>query len=85
MFSFVFYIFIQAQTNDKNLTKGKNPIIIIPGLTGSELINSKTGEIVWFNRNARKTMILRLPISSLDLSQKNIRLVAGDIIRVCNF
>lgn len=31
----------QAQT-------GKRPIIIIPGITGSELINSETGEKVWF-------------------------------------
>ena len=31
-----------------NSQKGKAPVIIIPGLIGSELINKKTNETVWF-------------------------------------
>ncbi len=74
---------IQAQITNTN--KGKNPIIIIPGLTGSELINSKTGETVWFKAQRSKDDDIRLPISSLDLSQNKDSLVAGDVIRGVQF
>ena len=61
--------------------KGKNPIIIIPGLTGSELINSKTNEVVWFKPQRSKDDDLRLPISSVNLAQNKDLLIAGDITR----
>ena len=81
LFSFiaVFSATIHAQT------KGKNPIIIIPGLTGSELVNSKTGETVWFKAQRSKDDDIRLPISSLDLSQNKDSLIAGDVIRGVQF
>lgn len=60
--------------------KGKAPIIIIPGLTGSELVNSKTGELVWFKLRRAKTDDIRLPISP-NLAQNRDNLVPRDIIR----
>lgn len=59
---------------------GKAPIIIIPGITGSELKNSKTGKTVWFSRGRDKDDDIRLPISP-DLKKNRDTLVPGDIIR----
>lgn len=59
---------------------GKEPVIIIPGLTGSELVNSKTGEKVWFKARRSKDDDLRLPISP-NLARNHDNLVVGDIIR----
>ena len=60
--------------------KGRAPIIIIPGLTGSELVNSRTGEEVWFKARRAKDDDLRLPISPV-LSRNRDSLVPRDIIR----
>src|SRR5262249_38212749 len=60
--------------------QGKPPVIIIPGLTGSELVNSKTGEKVWFKLRKPKDDDLRLPISP-NLAANHDGLVAGDILR----
>lgn len=73
---------VQAQTTP---VKGKNPIIIIPGLTGSELINSKTKEVVWFKPTRSKDDDVRLPISSLNFAQNTDSLIAGDVIRNVKF
>ena len=59
---------------------GKAPLIIIPGLTGSELINGKTNSRVWFQRSRSKDDDIRLPISPV-LSRNRDSLVASDIIR----
>src|SRR5829696_4223149 len=37
------------------LRKGKRPVIIIPGILGSELVNSETKERVWINLSTAKT------------------------------
>jgi len=63
---------------------GKAPIIIIPGLTGSELVNSRTGEQVWFKNHRSKEDDIRLPISP-NLAQNRDNLVSGDIIRAVQF
>jgi len=60
--------------------QGKPPVIIIPGLTGSEMINSKTGEKVWVKARRSKVDDLRLPLSS-NLAANRDSLVPGDIIR----
>ncbi|GIU81301.1 MAG: hypothetical protein D6687_09715 [Acidobacteria bacterium] len=44
-------------------TPGKRPIIIIPGILGTELINKQTEEKAWFNRSVAETDSLALPIS----------------------
>jgi pimeloyl-ACP methyl ester carboxylesterase len=59
---------------------GKAPIIIIPGLTGSELVNSRTGEEVWFKAKRSKDDDLRLPISA-NLARNHDDLVPKDILR----
>lgn len=65
-------------------SSGKPPIIIVPGLTGSELVNSKTGEEVWFKARRAKDDDLRLPISP-DLSRNRDNLTVRDIIRKVEF
>lgn len=60
------------------------PVIVIPGLTGSELINQKTGEVVWFKAPRSKDDDLRLPIT-LDPRKAGDNLVAGDILRKVKF
>jgi len=59
--------------------KGKEPVIIIPGLSGSELVNNKTGEVVWYNSHRSRDDDIRLPISPTLRNHDN--LVASDIIR----
>jgi pimeloyl-ACP methyl ester carboxylesterase len=68
----------------ENASKGKTPIIIIPGLTGSELVNSKNQEIVWFKPGRAKDDDLRLPISP-NLARNRDSLRTGDIIRGVQF
>jgi pimeloyl-ACP methyl ester carboxylesterase len=61
-------------------TTGKLPVIIIPGLIGSELINRETGEGVWFHLQRAKKDDLRLPISP-NIARNRDNLVPGDILR----
>jgi pimeloyl-ACP methyl ester carboxylesterase len=66
------------------LVTGRPPVIIIPGLTGSDLVNSKTGEEVWFKTRRAKDDDIRLPISPV-LSRNRDNLVTKDIIRSVKF
>ena len=87
-FCFVFFtISLAAQDAPKvpaASPKGKTPVIIIPGLTGSDLINSKTGEVVWFRARRVKDDDIRLPISPL-LARNRDNLVTKDVIRSVQF
>jgi pimeloyl-ACP methyl ester carboxylesterase len=58
-------------------TEGKRPVIVIPGILGSELINSKTGEHVW--PTPFRTSEEGLPMNP-DLSQNDDDLVPGKIV-----
>jgi pimeloyl-ACP methyl ester carboxylesterase len=62
------------------LAQGENPIILIPGLTGSELVNQKTGEVVWFKAPRSKDDDLRLPVSP-NIARNKDNLVPGDALR----
>lgn len=62
-------------------TTGKNPVIIIPGITGSSLVNSRTGKTVWFSVRRDKDDDLRLPMTSTNLARNRDSLVPKDIIR----
>jgi len=62
-------------------TTGKPPIIIIPGISGSELVNPANGKTVWFNVKRDKDDDLRLPMTSPTLSRNRDSLRPGDIIR----
>ncbi|MEP6924590.1 MAG: hypothetical protein ABI954_09000 [Pyrinomonadaceae bacterium] len=59
---------------------GKRPVIIIPGVTGSQLVNSETGEKVWFTFSRAKTDDLRLPMSP-NLAKNRDKLIATDMLR----
>ncbi len=58
---------------------GKRPVIVIPGMLGSQLINSKTGEVEWPSvfRTSKADAIL--PVSP-DLSANRDDLVPGKIV-----
>ena len=60
---------------------GKNPVIIIPGVTGSQLVNPNTGKTVWFDVKRDRDDDIRLPMTSPVLSRNRDSLVAKDIIR----
>ncbi len=60
--------------------KGRLPVIVIPGLIGSELINKDTKDKVWFSLGRAKDDDVRLPISP-DLKSNRDNLIAGDILR----
>ncbi len=59
---------------------GKPPVIVIPGVTGSNLINA-AGKTVWFNIKRDKEDDLRLPMTSTNLASNRDSLIATDIIR----
>jgi pimeloyl-ACP methyl ester carboxylesterase len=58
-------------------TSGKRPVIVIPGILGSELINSKTGEHVW--PTPFRTSEEGLPMNA-DLSLNTDDLIPGRIV-----
>lgn len=60
---------------------GKPPVIIIPGVSGSELVSPKANEKAWFSIKRHKTDDLRLPMTSPLLRNNRDTLRAGDIIR----
>ena len=60
--------------------QGKPPVIVIPGLTGSELVSTKNGSVVWFKVRRSKTDDLSLPISP-NLAANRDSLDARDILR----
>lgn len=67
-------IFAQAKKQE-----GKRPVIIIPGILGSELVNADTQEKVWLNFSASKNDGLALPISA-NLEENKDHLIARRII-----
>lgn len=66
------------------VTTGKSPVIIIPGITGSELVNVKNQELVWFKPSRSKDDDLRLPISPV-LTRNRDSLRPRDIVRQIEF
>jgi pimeloyl-ACP methyl ester carboxylesterase len=69
-----------ALSNPPQLRKGKLPVIIIPGIIGSELINKDTNDVVWFGLRRSSTDDLRLPIST-NLAGNRDNLIPRDILR----
>lgn len=59
---------------------GKPPVIVIPGTTGSDLYNKKTGKQVWFSTRRNKDDDIRLPITP-NLAANVDNLEARDILR----
>ncbi|CAN5802125.1 hypothetical protein BH20ACI4_BH20ACI4_34130 [soil metagenome] len=87
--SILFISFINSSAQETaevtpTVKTGKAPIIIVPGLTGSELVNKKTGDVVWFQKSRAKDDDIRLPISPV-LTRNRDSLVVKDIIRNIKF
>src|SRR5215203_6005843 len=68
------------KTPVKNTAKGRLPVILIPGLIGSELVNKNSGDTVWFDLKRAKDDDLRLPVSP-NLRANKDDLVPRDIVR----
>ena len=81
---FVFSVVSASAQAVATLPTGKTPIIIIPGIAGSDLINSKTNEVVWFKVGRSKDNDIRLPISPI-LTRNRDSLVPKDILRTIKF
>ena len=64
--------------------QGKRPVIIIPGILGSQLVNAKTREVVWPSVFRSSDDDLDLPISA-DLASNRDDLVASRILDVAKF
>jgi pimeloyl-ACP methyl ester carboxylesterase len=60
---------------------GKRPIIVIPGILGSELVNSETGEVAWPSIFRASDDGLALPVSA-DLQSNRDRLQPRKIIDI---
>jgi pimeloyl-ACP methyl ester carboxylesterase len=59
--------------------KGKPPVIFIPGILGSRLVNRRTGETVWPDLRVDSDAIA-LPISSPVLAQNADEIVATEVV-----
>ncbi|HEY0005405.1 MAG TPA: hypothetical protein VGB17_11400 [Pyrinomonadaceae bacterium] len=66
---------------DANRRTGKRPIIVIPGILGSQLVNRKTGEVVWPSLFRSSDDGLALPVSA-DLAANSDNLEAQKIIDI---
>lgn len=71
------HIFAAARTRT-----GKRPVIVIPGILGSELINSKTGQTIW--PSAFRSSNEGLPINP-NLETNRDDLVPGKILETVRF
>src|SRR4051812_7573560 len=72
---------VHAQQIGKDAEQtGKDPVIIIPGVQGSEILDSRD-KTLWFGFRRGKHDDLRLPINSTVLSRNHDSLHAGDILR----
>lgn len=58
----------------------KEPVIIIPGLQGSELLDTR-GKHVWFSIKRGKPDDIRLPINTINFGRNRDTIKVGDIIR----
>nr|MBA3766599.1 hypothetical protein [Acidobacteriota bacterium] len=67
---------IFAQARERT---GKRPLIVIPGILGSQLVNYETGEEVWPSIFRSSSDGLSLPVSP-DLASNRDKLVARKIV-----
>lgn len=59
---------------------GKNPVIIIPGILGSRLVNRRTGDQVWPGVSVTHDDTLALPISGPTLAENTDEIMATEVI-----
>jgi pimeloyl-ACP methyl ester carboxylesterase len=60
---------------------GKTPIIVIPGILGSQIVNSKTGEVAWPSSDRSEIDDLDLPVGT-DFESNRDDLEASGILNV---
>lgn len=65
--------------------KGRNPVIVIPGVLGSQLVNRHTGEKVWPTIGDAKDDTLALPITAPLLAENTDNLIASEILETARF
>src|SRR3954470_22107233 len=80
LWSFLLVTFGALLCGGASAQTGKNPVIIIPGLEGTEILQ-RDGTHAWFSVRRGKGDDLRLPITSPVFSRNRDSLHAGDIIR----
>jgi len=64
---------------------GKNPVIVIPGILGSRLVNRQTGEVVWPRLTGTTSQLLALPITSPNFAENRDDLIASEIVDRAKF
>jgi pimeloyl-ACP methyl ester carboxylesterase len=64
--------------------KGKRPVIVIPGILGSRIVNRKTGEVVWPSAFRSRVDDLPLPATP-DLEANRDDLAAARIVETAKF
>ncbi len=64
---------------------GKNPIIVIPGVLGSRLVNSKTNEVAWPKFTGATSQLLALPVTSAKFTENRDDLIASEIVDRARF
>ncbi|HEX4946051.1 MAG TPA: hypothetical protein VFZ34_05285 [Blastocatellia bacterium] len=64
---------------------GKNPIIVVPGVLGSRLVNSKTGDVAWPKFTGTSSALLALPVTSSNLAENRDDLIATEIVDRAKF
>jgi pimeloyl-ACP methyl ester carboxylesterase len=69
----------QVYTTSAARRQGKAPVIFIPGILGSRLVNRRTGETVWPDLLVDGDAVA-LPISSPVLSQNTDEIVATEVV-----
>ncbi len=72
-------IFAEAKTR-----AGKRPVIFIPGILGSQLVNDETGEVVWPSAFRSSVDGLTLPVTP-NLAANRDKLVARKIVETAKF
>lgn len=73
-------IFVVLAMSSSLLAQGKDPLILIPGMTGSELRHKETGDRIWFKAFKSKSEDLRLPVTA-DPTKAHDDLIATDALR----
>lgn len=64
---------------------GKNPVIVIPGVLGSRLVNRSTGEVAWPKFTGTSSDLLALPVTSTKPEENRDNLIATEIIDRAKF
>ena len=60
-------------------------MIVIPGVLGSRLVNSKTGEVAWPKFTGTNRQLLALPITSSNFAENRDDLIATEIVDRAKF